>query len=405
MLRRLQLVALAVKAPLILFQFAAVAVCTAAAPPTATLEDELSRVVTIIKRNLGDAKEIAVARLTDLSANTRHSGAIGAGLREAVVAECARQSIDVRDAASHVLTGQFHVADADGVRTGEPLALTLQLGLTDRRGRQPVELLPIYAEAGAEHFATVTDVEIVAKAMGVVGVIPTTLVQRDDLASQAREQELVKIVEAPTGYVAGTRIRSAPESDFEVEILSARREGDEPLRPLEPVLDGGLPFVDIPHDHKYQIRIHNHSPESVAVIASIDGLSVFHFADDEYRDAATGRLLITHWVVPPSSGGGAGESSGGVRLIPGWFFRAKTPDNMADFVVSQYAESAAGQAGLSPEGAGAIHLQFAHCRKRIKVRGIGDKGTRLGDSQTIALTTSDCRPDVPFEYLTIRYDR
>ncbi len=304
-----------------------------------------------------------------------------------------------------MLTGQFHVADANGLHTGEPLALTLQLGLTDRRGRQPVELLPIYAEAGAEHFAKVTDVEFVAKAMGVVGVIPTALVQGDDLAGQAREQELAKIAEAPTGYVAGTRIRSAAESDFEVEILSAPLEGDEPLRPLEPVLDGGLPFVDIPHDHKYQIRIHNHSPESVAVIASIDGLSVFHFADDDYRDASTGRLHFTHYVVHPSNVNGGGEPSSGGGVIPGWFFRTNGPSNIADFVISKYAQSAAAQAGLPLEGAGAIHLQFARCRRKVKVRGIGDKGTRLGDSQTIPLTTSDCTPDAPFEFLTIQYDR
>ena len=378
-----------------------------------SLDSELQRVVSVVKKSLKGATEVRIEPFSDLSAGTRFSGAIRTGITASFSEECQRQGLTENNGAAHIVQGRILVTDEASLQAGEPLRVELHIGLVNRKGLQIAELLPLRVNVEGQipkHFAQISQpVNFLAEAVGMVGAVP---------AGPLDAERVSKLALKPTGVVKGSLIQAVASSPYQVEILSrqhvaaGKKEGV--YQPLPATVQDGYPFVDIPIGHEYQIRVSNHSDEPIAVATSIDGLNTFHFSTD-YRDPLTGKLYNRHYFFEPHK----------VGLVPGWHFTNQGNNNVGRFLVSNYGDSAAQQIGI-PQSAdsGAIHLQICNCvkprgrtrgRMRGKTRGIPsgpsdnnknpDKGTEIGESDTYEFETTTLRPGRPVEFLTIRYDR
>src|SRR5262249_42828395 len=121
--------------------------------PAATLEEEVMRQVEVIKSAMGGAGDLDLREFQGLSTDELN-GQIGAGLRESFVVSLRAVGVVLNKNADHVLNGEYFVTDRISLKTGEPLQLTIKIGLTRRSGDAAVELLPIRTTVKRpEHFA------------------------------------------------------------------------------------------------------------------------------------------------------------------------------------------------------------------------------------------------------------
>lgn len=374
-----------------------------------TLDGELQRVVRILRTSVEAGQSVRVEPFSDLTAGTNLSGSIKTGLSEAFVAECKRQKLTIDRAANFIVSGRFFVTEPE--RPGEPLVLKLDWDLRKRNGQTVVEIMPTRVETSL----VVSDPTFLAQAVGLVGIVssgndvgsPNKAESVDDAAT-AVPKRVSDLALRPTGHIEeNTFIKSAPTSQFAVEIRSRPANTDQEHQALPATIENGQPHVSIPAGHEYQIWIYNQSGAPVAVAPSIDGLSTFQFANASYRDPISGKLTRKHYVV---EGNTSPNPQASIGVIRGWHFSDAEPNNVGRFLVSNYGDSAAASLGI-PEGldTGAIHLQFCRCvaaNRGVRTRGISPKlATAVGSTETVRFQTSELLPGDVFEFLTIRYQR
>ena len=106
--------------------------------------------------------------------------------------------------------------------------------------------------------------------------------------------EKPKVVSA---FVKGSVVRSHEASPYDVEILCGPT-AKGPFAPLAPtLLDNqfpGLPFVEIPKGHYYQVRVKNNDACRLGIFLHLDGIDQFTFSEDRGPD---GKPKFRFWVV------------------------------------------------------------------------------------------------------------
>ena len=277
------------------------------------------------------------------------------------------------------------------------------------------KVLKVKADVMTPEFESIVDIRLemqidateqVAEAVGITGVIT----DRDAFGVPAgrteRNAELEDLAEKPTtdprpaddpGVV--TVVAPEPGSPLTVEVLAGPSPGR--LAPRAVAVQDGQAYVDLATGEVCTLRVRNGSDREVAVAASVDGLSNFHFADASARDPRGNLTVGPHYVI----------AAGAELVIPGWFQRLAGPDNYRAFGVTVYGRGAGSGLGLPAEGrVGVFHVRFAHCRPR-PANGGGRKGLGFGqeieqgESLTVEQEAVPRDVDPPFAFVTIRYDR
>lgn len=163
--------------------------------------------------------------------------------------------------------------------------------------------------------------ETVAQTLGATVEVPP------GKSEEQRTEAVLVSIEKPDAHLDNNRVQAGPNSPFAVEVLVKSNGKYEVRKPKE---EEGFAFVEIQRDESYAVRLINDSTHEVAVKLTIDGLNMFTFSDnDSYK-----KLGVV--IIP------AGKSG----VIKGWHRNNTTSD---EFLVTEYAKSAAGAAGLKSE--------------------------------------------------------
>lgn len=182
------------------------------------------------------------------------------------------------------------------------------------------------------------NVENLASLFGISANVTTSA------PAKQREQILVKSMLQPSVHVDASRcrLRTSPQSLYAVEILTWNGNPSPgadpatlPFKARAISIDDGNAFVSIDRGDVYAIRLINDSPLDAAVSISIDGLSLFSFADQDHDHVILGR-----------------ESSG---VVYGWY---RTSTHSDSFRVGSYADSAVNELGALSDGVGMISVAF-----------------------------------------------
>lgn len=189
-----------------------------------------------------------------------------------------------------------------------------------------------------------TDEQSVQTLMGGNGTLPTTAPPGQTLA-EARDEAIVENIKNPTvalqpsGPAGGpnTVLRPAGDSPYGIEILILGPQGYQPV-PI--VNQNGLPFVEIPKDQIYAVRLINDSPEPAGAAVVIDGINSLAFSQQP------GFKQAGKWVVNPKNP---------KSMVKGWH---KIGNQASSFKVTEYGASVAGRAGIVGPEIGTITVAF-----------------------------------------------
>lgn len=195
-----------------------------------------------------------------------------------------------------------------------------------------------------------------------------------------------------TAFVQGTIIRSHPESKYDVEILCGPT-AKGPFTPVRPTLNDsqfpGVPFVEIPKGHYYQVRVVNRDKARLGVFLHLDGIDQFAFSEDRNPD---GSPKFKIWVVDP-----------GQDLVIRGYHKNVHPGEVFGFLTTEHGKGAASKFPTLSQGKiGTICVGFAREKQP------GEKGlleTVPGDVIPLKQKVTEFRLGEVNEIVTVRYSR
>lgn len=195
----------------------------------------------------------------------------------------------------------------------------------------------------------------------------------------------------PDTHVQGTRISTAPDCPFAVEVLVKTGTG---YVAREVDLKKGLPFVPLNPEELYGVRLINNADHEAAVELRIDGVSCF-----EFSEVAPGQKKPAYWILKPKS-----------HLdIMGWH---KNNDTSIEFkVVVDFPKTAAAKLNLKPSATiGLITASFSACWADEKDRPADEqmlptRGTGFGSEISVKTEKVSRTIGLPRDTISVRYER
>lgn len=212
--------------------------------------------------------------------------------------------------------------------------IVIEAAVTDSLGQSQLDI----------HKYILTDEHSVQTLMGGNGTLPIAAPPGQTL-DEARDQALVDSIENPTVTLqpnspAGgpaTVLRPSSDSPYGIEILVLGPQGYQPV-PI--TTQNGFPFVDLPKDQVYAVRLINDSPQPAGAAVIIDGINSLAFSQ------TAGFKEVGKWVV---------ASKKPDSLVKGWHM---FKNQSSSFTVTEYGASVAGQAGIVGPEVGTITVAF-----------------------------------------------
>ena len=202
-----------------------------------------------------------------------------------------------------------------------------------------------------------------------------------DLPEPEKQKKLDKQIGAASeAFISGSETLAAADGQFAVEILVREGSGSSG-QPRRPNAVDGRAFVRLQQQEEYIVRLHNKSADETAIALTIDGLSMFAFAEDGTRDSMI--------IIP------AGKSTD----IPGWYITGKDTDV---FEVANYAKSAAAAKGLPASGIGVVTARFHLSSPAV---GKGEEATTRGRRIDQAYDQVRRAIGATRAFVTVRYNR
>lgn len=154
----------------------------------------------------------------------------------------------------------------------------------------------------------------------VSGLLGLNIKTSPNADAQTKSDAIKEAVKNPSASTNGNKVSATPDSKFGMEIQILQDGKYVPVTP-EPNPDKkNLPFVDIPVDTVYAIRLINEAEHEAAIKLTIDGLSTFEFCEMPSKPQV--------WIVPKRSS----------ILIKGWM---KTATSTVEFKATDFPNSAA----------------------------------------------------------------
>jgi hypothetical protein len=316
--------------PLAAATWLATAGCAGVGAQETSLQLEVASLAQDVKRALA-GKETAIA-VGSFTASSRLPASAGPAITLALRRELLRRDLTVRDDARLRVEGKYKdVIDKES----EGLAVALIAQIVQQDTGKPVtglQLKPrgVFGDAS------------IAALMGVSTELPPGLSRKE------RDETLRVVIDKPRVEIRKAYYRpelppgpiqvSAPESKFRMEILIKEGEGYVP-RPLD--TRGGEAFVPIKRKEVYAVRLVNEHDFEIAVQLTIDGLSMFAFADG--NNPKTGAAFHSVIIGPKSK-----------TTVYGWYRNEK---QMNEFLVTEYAHSAAAEL-MSVDRVGSVTASY-----------------------------------------------
>lgn len=296
---------------------AALALVLALAGPAAALEAlrpslaEMSKQIAKLLQGRGETV-VAVGAFTGPS---RAAASSGPGIKSILIDELQKCGVRVQARANLEIKGDYlDVQDRDS----QLLALRLKASVLDRSG----DVLVVLDKR-------INDRTVLAQVLGV---------NKPDLGAgitpERESAELRQRLDNPAVVVAGVAVQAEQRSRYALEVQVKNGGG---FRPRQPVVEDGLAWVPLQSGEVFAVRLVNDSDHEAAVELTVDGLSLFAFSEHrQYR----------HVIVPRR----------GSAVIKGWHRTNQTSD---EFVITDYAHSAAAQLVANPDQVGTITATFA----------------------------------------------
>ncbi len=194
-----------------------------------------------------------------------------------------------------------------------------------------------------------------------------------------------------TAFVKGSVVRAAEGSNYDVQILcGATAKG--PFAPLTATLDDkqfpGLPFVEIPKGHYYQVRVKNNDACRLGIFLHLDGIDQFAFSEDK----TDGRPKFKMWVV-----------DAGKEITIEGYHKNLDPGEVFGFLTTEHGKGAASKFPTQSQGkVGTICLGLAREKQP------GEKGSQEtvpGDVIPFKQKVVEFKLGDINEFVTVRYSR
>lgn len=364
--------------------------------PANELQVELARVASTIKQ-IADAQgvdSVAIGRFSGpptmpSDANTAMNIVFRQELEKAGLRIARRASIGIK--------GEYFVEPDlnDTANSHEPLAVRIDIQLVDAFGKV-LSNLDFRSDTSASNPDTTKsfhDGKAVARitdSNDLVAILGPSVSLPPDIDQRSRQQRLKKSLLEPNCFLDGSQVMLDRNGAYAVEIWVKR--GDD-YQPLQPVLEEGLPFVELQKGDVYAVNLINRSNHDSAVRLSIDGLTMFAFADNpDFR----------HMIIP----------AGKVGLIKGWY---RTSTLVDSFLVGSVADSAVAELNMDSASVGTITASFAAAwpensqppTDELSAKLLANRGEKLatGRGPTAEQSTQLVRRHigVPREVISVRY--
>ena len=270
------------------------------------LDDAVKGIVDRLASYLKSKGETSIS-LGQFDGPPQLSATSGPGVSQKFSEHFGRHGIDIRKRAKIGLKGEYALfkgpTGAFGVKLSGSLVDAFGDVLTD---------FEFEAEPGS--FSKVVDQE---EDLAVLLGATAELFPED--SKEDRRRDLKDRVLNAQVHVAGSRAAASPTSPYQVEILV-----NEQPRPLHE--EEGMAGLVLQRGEAYAIRLYNNSDYEAAVKVAIDGLNVMTFST--LRDPA-GQPKYSLYIIPPHRS----------VTLRGWH---KTNQQVSEFLVTSYADSAAG---------------------------------------------------------------
>lgn len=292
---------------------------TAAEGIDAELAEAAGDIVRFLKGR--DAKTVAVGQIRS-TADDKISHGPGLGLRLADRLTAGGLSID-KDS-DYKVVGEY--ADKKDPKSGR-VFIQLDLAVTD--AKKGTKLLPLRRAVFGE------DALLELLAPAAIVIPPETL---DD----KREALIVKGIDElrtkPQWVIDGTSVYAGADKLYGVEFLVKGPDGQYKGR--APKADDGDLLIELKKGESFRIRLLNRSKHEAGVKVSVDGLSTFSFGAYAKLDQKP------RWLVAAGKG----------ATVAGW---PSGDGKSREFVVTDYAGSAAAELGGTHAKLGVLTVEFA----------------------------------------------
>jgi hypothetical protein len=305
--------------------FAALTVLALAAPPLRAAEGvdaELAAAAgDIVKFLKGrDAKAVAIGEFRS-AADDKISHGPGLGLR--LGERLAAGGLEVGKSADYKIVGEY--CDKKDPKTGR-VFIQLDLVVTDAKG---TKLLPLRRAVFGE------DALIELLAPAAIAIPP-------DTPDDKREEFVVKSVDElrtnPQWAIEKAVVYAGADKWYGVEFLV--REPDGTYKGRAPKADDGDLVVALNKGESFRIRVYNRTKTEAGAKITVDGLSTFSFGAFAKMDPKP------RWIVPADRS----------VTVAGW---PSGDGKSREFVVTDYAGSAAAELGGTGAKLGVVTVEFA----------------------------------------------
>lgn len=297
-----------------------------------SLEVEIAQLAKDIQTAL-PASDLALT-VGKFKASSRLPATAGPAITLALRRELAKQGIAVRDGARLRVEGEYRDV-IDQASGGLAVALIARF-VDNKEGKAidpPIKLKPrgIFGDAS------------ISALLGLsVEFSPnSSRKERDEALKLAIDKPSAKLHTANyQPNIPAERLEiTTPSSKFRIEILT--KDGGDYV-PRSAQLRDGEAFVRIERNEIYAVRLINDYDFEIAVQLSIDGLSLFAFADGLNSKTAA----APHGIIV------AAKSKG---MITGWY---RNPKEINEFQVTEYARSAAAELNNVAANVGSITATY-----------------------------------------------
>ncbi len=285
-----------------------------ASPAQQPLRRELAEVARTIRKHLRDRSETVAVGPFTCAVEARAN--FGPGIALLLAEELKGAGLRLDREARFTVKGVYKVI-RDATTPARPMAIKLEVRLEERGGKGTV----------LDVNRAIVDEQTVAAMLGL------TVALTPGGSEEARAEELaVAVREEVKPHLAQTRVTSAQDRRYGIEVL-VKRGGK--YQPVEPRLENNDAFAPLARDEVYAVRLYNDTEHEAAATLTIDGIDLFAFCD----------VQPTALILKPKSS----------ALVRGWPI---TLEKTNEFLVTAYPQSAAFQLkSLAPVGV--INVAFA----------------------------------------------
>jgi hypothetical protein len=273
-----------------------------------------------IQTYLKDKNETAIT-LGEFVYKGRGQASGGPQVRTALADAFKAKGIDLKLRSNVLISGEYVENEEEGGARRQVVTIT-----TEIKRFKPEEKLTLPL--------AITNPQAVAVLLGLNVTFPP------DATPKERGNQARKAADNPDFGLTGAVVQNKQDARFGVEILvgppiAVKKNPDgsralEDYLPRAPDNKEGYAFVPIKREEVYGVILSNEADFEAAVQLRIDGLSMFSFSSNEFRNPKTGKPKYNYIILGPKSR----------VFIRGWHVTNEVSD---EFKITEYAKSAAAE--------------------------------------------------------------